>query len=494
MDRAGEARVLLLQLEQIKDTMHIKRALVDTSALSRDDSITSHAWTPSGNVLVGTQAGALFIAHGAAPPAGPVYSSWGHNPPVTLRPLFSRELSQWAAAGAVVSIVLTNHHVILTFACPDGGGALALWLQAEEPHLAAHVDLPTGAVVACALSPNRKKLAVWDAWSRCLVVTTGGTPEDYLEVVSEASHSGRVVSTGVVKGTTLTNCNLVASLDEHGCLCLWSMQCNVRAPDDELLPKVELLHACRLGERAAALCLHPHFAVAAVATESGVVQLLDAGELVVAQPNNPLSADNVVSFSARLLPGGDAKLLQWSPDGKMLVAVDCSSGSIMFLVRQPHRLKAASVGLQLLGTVRTPQVDNVQWHLDTKDMASPARLVAHLAQGQFLVLRAPQGPTMAADGVFPEDILRATRYRLTAPVNDFCVLADASSATAVTVLALTKDKSLRRYTLPCESSAASCKKGGVLSGAGFTPMAPVDAEMPQVGFHLDLCLLWYLNG
>ena len=216
----------MLKLEKVLDTVHVKKAIVDISALSESDRIKCHSFTPSGNLLFGTAEGHVYITRGAVPPGGPTPPTWGNEPPLFSDPYACEILSQWEA-GAVFGIHLTATHLILVFECPDSEGGLVLWLQGSEPKLCAHVELPVRRCVASCLSPDVDRLLVCDEDGRTVVTTTHGTVDDYLEVASEA-HTGRVVGIVHVHGVPSHAGVVVASLEEKGKLHVWTAQENVQ--------------------------------------------------------------------------------------------------------------------------------------------------------------------------------------------------------------------------------------------------------------------------
>lgn len=417
------------------------------------------------------------MARGAAPPAGPACASWGADPRIALEPIFADELARWSA-GAIVTVALTNRHAVLIFECPDGSGGLALWLQEDEPNLVAHVDLPTAQVIRTAQSPDRSRLAVVDAQGRTVVVTTTGTASDHLQILSLA-HSQRILAIGLVHGLPASAGCIVCSMDAAGCCCISTVQSSFRVSDSELATKVTLLHACSTGESTAAFCVHPVLPVVALATVSGVLQLLDVGALVSATPEKAVLSEHVLCLTTKTLSRGVDKVLEWSPDGKMLAAADCTTGTVTFFQQKQHMCKADWISLSLLGSIAATHVTAIRWYHDVSK-GTPPRLVIHLAQGHIVVLRAPRQPAGTGDGMYPEGALPGARYRLSAPALDLCVLPKNSTATAVAVLALGMDKCLRTYMLPAEVTGAAQKKGAALSGAGAVPTAPIDAQVLEV--------------
>ena len=468
---AGPRHAQILRVDRVADVKHVRTATVDTSALGEGDSITCHAWSPAGHLLVGTQHGSLYIARNAAPAAGPAPGAWGSDPAIALATLFADELSRWSAGG-IANITLASQHAILTFEGPDGSGAVMLWLQDAQPQLTAHVKLPVGAVRACALSPDRKQLAITDARARTVVVAAAPDASgSTLNVVSQA-HGARIVASGAVRGTGSQH-TLVASVDVAGSLHAWTYEADARITASELAPRLTLTRTATLGTAVAAMALHPQLPIAAVAYAIGAVQLLNIAAFA-GLTSGAAAQGEWVQFSAKLLPEGHTKMLAWSVDGQMLAAADGTCGAITLLRTRQHRLRAGAMRLELMGAVPAANVHRVQWHLDPG--TSAAWVIAHLAQGRLLIFRPPSQPADAADWMYADSELLGACYRLSAPWNDFCVLPAHSGDGCVAVLAVAKDRSIRRHLLPCAWPAG--RKGGALCGPVL--VAPVDAEKNEV--------------
>jgi hypothetical protein len=372
----------------------------------------------------------------------------------------------------VLHICFTPRHLLLVFECPDNKGGLALWLQEDPPHVATHVSLPTARVTCAALSPSRQLLAVQDAKARTAVITTAGTSEDFLEVMSER-HPGALLGIGAIQGAPSEAGVLLVSLDASGRLCAWSLQPNARISDNELAPAATLLDACALGEPAAGMTVHPFVPLVAVVTTSGVIQLVDAAALAGrGTPASPL-----LHYSARALVPGAKKLLEWSADGKLLAAADRAAGTVTFMQRRPHACRNHIAQLVLFGSVTIPHVDAIHWTLDSSGR-TVAQLVVHLAHGHFVILNGPTSPAAPPARLFSFDALVAAQYRLVAPMADFRVVSHASSAAEVRVVGVALDRSVRSFVLPYGGSAAG--KRGVPVSSGLVPLAMPDAEAAQV--------------
>jgi hypothetical protein len=432
----------------------------------------SCAWTPTGHLLLGTLNGRLLIVRHAAPPSGPTPTSWGATAasalPATL--LYEAELERWNA-GAVLHICFTPRHLLLVFECPDNKGGLALWLQEEAPYISTHVSLPTARVTAAALSPSRQLLAVQDANARTAIVTTAGSSQDYLEVVAEG-HPGPLLGIGVVQGAPPEAGALVVSLDISGRVCAWSLQPNARISDNELAPAATLLDACTLGESAAGMAVHPLAPLTAIATTGGTVQLIDASALA----GRSTSSSVLVQYSARALVPGTKKLLEWSPDGKLLAAADRAAATVTFMHRRPHTCRSHIAQLALFGSVTVPHIDTIRWTLDSSGRTA-AQLVLHLAHGQFVILNAPTSPAAPPAKLYSFDALVTAQFCLVAPMVDFRVIPQASGTADVTVVGVALDRSLRRFILPLGGNTAG--RRGTPANLGLVPLAMPDAEAAQ---------------
>lgn len=459
----------VLRLEELPGRTVLRQALVSLAALSQSDALRCHCWTPAGSLLLGSAEGRLYIVRGAAQ-ASPAVQQQRR---LAAEPLFDEELSHWRS-GAVVHIALTQRHLMLVYECPDGAGGLVLWLQENDPHVAAHVSLPTARITAAALSPARTHLVVRDEQARVAVITTAGTGDDFLEVVADG-HGAAVVATSALAGAPPAVGPLGATLGASGRLCVWRLQSSARTASDEIVPRVTLLNACDLGVAAAAMSAHPQSPVLAVVTETGALQIIDGLALATANAVENETAAPVVHCGATALPPGPRKRLAWSRDGTLLAAADCDTGRIALLRRRGHKVQAERWQLELLGYVTAPLVDALRWSLDISGR-SPPRLVLHLASGFLLVLQAPTAGAPAPGREFDESALMPMPWRLGARLADFRVMTDAA-ADGITVMGVARDRSIRCYKLSCASAAS---KRGIRAALASAPIAMPTVDNPQV--------------
>ena len=324
------------------------------------------------------------------------------------------------------------------------------------------MELPVSRVVSSSLSPDRTRLLVSDVRGRTVMITTRGDDEDYLEVTADG-HGSRVLAVTALAGMP-PGAASAASLDEAGSLLAWTAQ----LAGADTGARVTLAQAVRFGdgERGAALAGHPSLPLVAVATASGVLQLLDMA--AAAGPGaEHVPADDFVHFSARVLVPGPRKLLRWSPDGSLLAAADHVTGVVTFLSRTPHILRGGWSRLELLGSYAVPSVSLMQWHVGRQ-----RRLLVHRAEGQLLVLEVPADA--ARDGTYAAGSLLLSHLRFPAPLSDMLVLPDlVAGCDHASLVGVSVDRSLRRYSVPLAKPPAAAA-----GPARALPLVPVDAERP----------------
>ena len=467
----------LIKVEQAGGTAHIWRAHVNAPVVSPRECITCHAWAQAGHLLLGTDAGALYLVPNAATQAGPPPQSWCNRGTLAAAQLFAADLATWSA-GPVVHIAVTKEHMVLVLGGSATRGPLVLWLQDGAQPVVAHVKLPLATVTSCAQNADASRLALRSACGRTLVVTTKGDQSDTVEVAAQA-HPAPVLAASAVP-VRLPDGHFAVSVDAQGSLYTWLCKPDAKLAQGGTAPRVALLHRASLGVRAAAMAVHPSQPLVAVAGVNGAVQLLDASAIAAAA----LAGDTVkaqdaaqwMQYSAHALQPGHKQQMAWSPDGSTLAAMNRDSSTVTLLKRHVGHLQPRVSSLQRLGSFHVPNVNVMRWHIQTQ--SGTLWLVLHLAQGRILVLQPPMDVATTPDGMYAEDCIAGTRYRVAAPLVDMVVLEQQSNGDAVCVLGVASDRSVRRFMLPFHSAHGS--KGGVISAGAAAATGPIIAEARQV--------------
>jgi hypothetical protein len=477
-----------MQTEIFCGQVDCKQRPVDLSALDASNAITSHTWTSSGDLIIGSAHGLLFLVHGAASASDDRHDPASQLHSLQAVPLFLSELSKWNA-GAVVAVHASTTQLTLVMECPDGTAGLVLLFAADtanlystEAHSVRHVEVPASRALAGPLSPDGQQLAIVDDTSRVVLVPTALDGEHHTARVASFGLAGlgSILSIARVNGTHGSGVALFLALQDSGMLHMYMMEDSVRVSNDMIAPRVTLLRSARLGQPGAAMDAHPSLPIVAVATTSGVVQLVHAEEFqssTMPDAGNTAALSSIVQFTAYCLNPGTDKALKWSPDGASLAAIDCVSGIISFLCKKSHPHRTGHHTLSVLGSYRVTGANMICWH---QPESCTEYLIVHQSNGHLMVLDVPQAAAAAKDGFFAPGSLQHSRLRLATPLVDMHSLQQLSSSSQILVLGVTWDCSIRRFRISTEPSrAASSKK----AASTFAAAAPVDAETLQVLCH-----------
>lgn len=473
-----------MHIEEFSGQIDCKQRSVDLGALDASNAITAHSWTSSGDLVIGSAHGLLFLVQQAAAASEDQQYPGFLLQHLQAAPLLLSELSKWNA-GAVIAVHISINQLTLVMECPDGKGGLVLSFATSAEKLASiqncamrHVEIPTSRAIAATVSPNGDHLAILDSFTRVVLVPVA---------LPESNSTARVVSFGlsglgpvlsVAQFRGINNCGgaLLVALQETGALHLYSVEDAVQTQGGSVTPGVTLLRSASLGQPGANLDTHPSIPIVAVATTGGVVQMIHAEALKSgsAPDSHPDAATSIVSFSAYCLPSGIDKILRWSPDGACLVSLDMENGTVSFLRSQCQQHSTESCTVTLLGHYSIPNANLISWH-HAED--SLPLLLVHQSKGHLLVIDVPQDASSSHDKFFAPGSLQRSKLRLSAPLVDMRVWRQRSSASQMSVLGVTWDRSIRRFRVSTEQfRAPSAKK----TSSTIASAAPVESETVQV--------------
>jgi hypothetical protein len=338
-----------------------------------------------------------------------------------------------------VALVFNQRHLLAVLECPDGKGGLVLWLQEQEPCVAAHAELPVNGCSDAVLSPDRSRLLVLDNAGRAVTITTAIGEPASLQIATQAPR-GRIVSAGLVNGARPALGLLYTTLEQRGVVRLWGIQ---RACPERDVAKVTFLTALCLGQPGAAMDQHPRLPLAAVATVAGVVQLLDIETACLT--SDAASQTGCVLFSAVALPAGKHQHMQWSPDGKLLAVLNRSHNRITWLELSPSSLHAQYRSLRIVGKTDIKKARMQTWLTICKQHF----LAVSCEHGEITILQLHK----SSNSHGASDICTtASSVLLPASANAVCPVPALHTDTEASLLLAGQDGSLCIVKVPCDNT------------------------------------------